>query len=424
MTSGIIVLVFLVTFGLFLSEAESVNWEADSLISEIEPIIYDDDYIIDKFVGGLERPAAMTFVGDDILVIEKDTGKVFLIKYNGTFHKQPVLDVPVIFKYESGLLGIASLSDHVFLYFTESLSGAIVAPNDYIKSQSGYADYYDGFGWYGTFEQLNPRQGYLLDASSSGTLTYAEEDDAFSEEDENDLNRSKTEDPIPHWEFDFREFEYSGSATIALDLHNFDIQENDQIGAFLNSECRGVSIAKTCPINDKIIFGSTLMKVKNDYTSVEKELSDARLTVSSDTTIDLENQINSGTYTFSEFQESINTAEYSYQLAEKGWSGSKPQDNIVLTSDFSHTFDDGLFKVKYGFAFSMLNQNIWNPALTFENLDQLGAETAEDSVDGQFNGADIPEIVNNLDKFDQNNIDIRASSEAINDKMLENLKNF
>ena len=33
-------------------------------------------------------------------------------------------------------------------------------------------------------------------------------------------------------------------------------------------------------------------------------------------------------------------------------------------------------------------------------------------------------IVNDLDKFDYNNIDIRASSSAINDKMLENLKNF
>ena len=33
-------------------------------------------------------------------------------------------------------------------------------------------------------------------------------------------------------------------------------------------------------------------------------------------------------------------------------------------------------------------------------------------------------IVNDLDKFDQNNIDIRASSGAINDKMIENLKNF
>ena len=33
-------------------------------------------------------------------------------------------------------------------------------------------------------------------------------------------------------------------------------------------------------------------------------------------------------------------------------------------------------------------------------------------------------IVNNLYKFEPNNIDIRASSGAINDKMLENLKNF
>ena len=33
-------------------------------------------------------------------------------------------------------------------------------------------------------------------------------------------------------------------------------------------------------------------------------------------------------------------------------------------------------------------------------------------------------IVNDLDKFDQNNIDIRASSGAINDKMLKNLENF
>ena len=33
-------------------------------------------------------------------------------------------------------------------------------------------------------------------------------------------------------------------------------------------------------------------------------------------------------------------------------------------------------------------------------------------------------IVNDLDKFEQNNIDIRASSGAINDKMLKNLKNF
>ena len=34
------------------------------------------------------------------------------------------------------------------------------------------------------------------------------------------------------------------------------------------------------------------------------------------------------------------------------------------------------------------------------------------------------QIVNDLNKFNVNNIDIRASSSAINDKMLEKLKNF
>ena len=33
-------------------------------------------------------------------------------------------------------------------------------------------------------------------------------------------------------------------------------------------------------------------------------------------------------------------------------------------------------------------------------------------------------LVNDLNKFNQNNIDIKASSAAINDKMLENLMNF
>ena len=33
-------------------------------------------------------------------------------------------------------------------------------------------------------------------------------------------------------------------------------------------------------------------------------------------------------------------------------------------------------------------------------------------------------IVNNLNEFNTNNIDIKASSGAINDKMIENLVNF
>jgi len=85
-----------------------------------EPIIYDDDYIVEKFVTGLDYPTTMIFVGEDILVLEKNTGKVIRIQYNGIIYNEPALEVPVISSAESGLLGIAFASNHVYLYFTES----------------------------------------------------------------------------------------------------------------------------------------------------------------------------------------------------------------------------------------------------------------------------------------------------------------
>ena len=87
------------------------------------PIIYDDDYIVEKFATGLEFPTTMTFVGDEILVLEKNTGKVILIQDNGVSYNEPALVVPVNFQQEAGLLGITSTSDHIYLYFIESLSG-------------------------------------------------------------------------------------------------------------------------------------------------------------------------------------------------------------------------------------------------------------------------------------------------------------
>jgi glucose/arabinose dehydrogenase len=58
-----------------------------------------------------------------MLVLEKNTGKVIRIKDNGVHYNEPVLDVAVDAHWESGLLGITCISNHVFLYFTESESG-------------------------------------------------------------------------------------------------------------------------------------------------------------------------------------------------------------------------------------------------------------------------------------------------------------
>jgi len=61
----------------------------------------------------------MQFVGDDLLVIEKNSGMVRHIKDN-VLLDSPVLDVEVSNYGEHGLLGITSVENNVFLFFTEA----------------------------------------------------------------------------------------------------------------------------------------------------------------------------------------------------------------------------------------------------------------------------------------------------------------
>ncbi len=95
---------------------------------------YEDISIIDPgltfqpIASGFGFPTGMAFIGpDNILVIEKNTGKVIQIK-NGTEMKEPLLQVNIANMSERGLLGIAvSHNDnnstsppYVFLYYTET----------------------------------------------------------------------------------------------------------------------------------------------------------------------------------------------------------------------------------------------------------------------------------------------------------------
>jgi glucose/arabinose dehydrogenase len=91
------------------------------------PKLQDLNLKLETVVEGLDLPTGMAFLGpDDIIVLEKNTGKVWRI-LNGEILEQPILDVSVTNKYERGLLGVAVTHDrgknsttYVFLYFTES----------------------------------------------------------------------------------------------------------------------------------------------------------------------------------------------------------------------------------------------------------------------------------------------------------------
>lgn len=83
------------------------------------PTILDADFKIEKFASGLSAPTTMAFVGDDVLVLQKNDGKVRLIK-DGILQNDPVLDVEVSNYGEQGLLGITNVNQKVYLFFTEA----------------------------------------------------------------------------------------------------------------------------------------------------------------------------------------------------------------------------------------------------------------------------------------------------------------
>ena len=86
-----------------------------------QPIIFDEDYTIEKFVTGLQYPTAMDFSENGIFVLEKNSGKIFHINLNQDKNIKLVLDLPVASFSESGLLGIAVVEEkYVYLFFSQS----------------------------------------------------------------------------------------------------------------------------------------------------------------------------------------------------------------------------------------------------------------------------------------------------------------
>ena len=94
-------------------------FEISKIDTKKEPIVLDNDFKIIEYVSGLLVPVNMEFLGEDLLVLEKNSGVVRHIK-NNKLLDSPVLDVEVSNYGEQGLLGITSVENEVYLFFTEA----------------------------------------------------------------------------------------------------------------------------------------------------------------------------------------------------------------------------------------------------------------------------------------------------------------
>jgi len=144
------ILFYFDTFQLNRDVIENIQWliwdikgnpadpEASSFKILSETRILEEGFNIEKYVTGLDIPTTMAFVGNDILVLEKNYGKVRLIR-NGSLQQNPVIDLDVANSLESGLLGITTVNSSVYLYYTKSIQDGGEPLGNYI-----YKFYWDG----------------------------------------------------------------------------------------------------------------------------------------------------------------------------------------------------------------------------------------------------------------------------------------
>lgn len=83
------------------------------------PRLTDSSLKVEKVVEGLSQPTSMAFVGNDIIVTQKNDGAVRLV-VDGALQRAPALTFDVESASERGLLGVAYSDDKVFFYVTES----------------------------------------------------------------------------------------------------------------------------------------------------------------------------------------------------------------------------------------------------------------------------------------------------------------
>ena len=121
---------------------------------------------------------------------------------------------------------------------------------DYIKSQTSFAEYFDGYGFYGSLINLDPREGYLMNIANETTLIYPETTEIATNQNSYALNKIESGN---YFDINYKNFEYNGSI-IARMNSNIDLSEDDEIGVFNNGECRGRAKPVFSPIDNELIF--------------------------------------------------------------------------------------------------------------------------------------------------------------------------
>ena len=136
-----------------------------------------------------------------------------------------------------------------------AFSGLPTEANDYIKSQTTSAIYYDGFGFYPGFDMV-PTGGYMLKVATASSFYYPS---GFARL--YNYNDYQTET------FNYRNFEFNGSLTGSIDIDDIIVSSDDILYAYHNEELRGKAYIDIFPLTGEMVFN--LMMYGNNVNNEE-----------------------------------------------------------------------------------------------------------------------------------------------------------
>ncbi len=150
----------------------------------------------------------------------------------------------------------------------------------FIKSQTAYADYYSGFGWFGTLTNMNPLLGYIIKLNNDTEFVY----------NEGVLSRaisSASEFSNDKFGLNIHDYEHNATITSAIYIDNSRVDNLDYtLVAFDGFSCAGYAEGVYFPLDGNVIFplmvygnnqGTNLTfkiydNISDSYLDVEQEI--------------------------------------------------------------------------------------------------------------------------------------------------------
>ena len=133
----------------------------------------------------------------------------------------------------------------------EAFSNILPIESDMLKAQLGYAEFYEGYGWYGTLETIAPGGGLMYLSHNANPITFTYPTGTRSSKPSKSFS-----DESKHWEPNLYAYPNNMTVTAIVEMDDKELESDQyELAAFVNGECRGsVRLHYVEPIDRYVAF--------------------------------------------------------------------------------------------------------------------------------------------------------------------------